>query len=80
MSNELKRLTVVNEPLKLYSIEGILSDNNINYVLKDIGSGDYLRIISGWSYFGVEVYVSEEQFEEAMELLEVISPGEIEEE
>ena len=54
---------------ELAAISGILNDNGIPFVKRDIGLGAYMRIYAGRTIEGIKIYVNEESFEKARELI-----------
>lgn len=70
--NLVKLRTISNE-FELGMITSILEDNDIPFIVKDAGSGGYMRIISGGSPFSTDIMVDEVTYEEANDLLEQIS-------
>ena len=64
--------TIYNE-LELGMITSLLEDNDIPFIVKDSGSGGYMRIISGGSPFTTDIMVDEAAYETANELLEQIN-------
>lgn len=70
--NIIKLRSISNE-IELGMIKEILKDNNIPYIVKDYGSGGYMRIISGGSLFGTDIMVKEADFDKANSLLESIN-------
>ncbi len=69
----LRKLRSVTNEIELGMIKEILEDNNIPYILKDKGSGAYMRIITGSSPFSTEIMVEESEFDKANKILESIS-------
>lgn len=69
----LRKLRSVTNEIELGMIKEILEDNNIPYILKDKGSGAYMRIITGSSPFSTEIMVEESEFDKANKILETIS-------
>lgn len=69
----LRKLRSVTNEIELGMIKEILEDNNIPYILKDKGSGAYMRIITGSSPFSTEIMVEESKFDKANKILESIS-------
>ena len=53
-------------------VESILKGAEIPYLIKERGSGSAVKIIAGFSMFGTDFYVNEENLEEATELVEVV--------
>ena len=79
-SEEITLLTSVHDDVEKNLLCGILEEENIPYLLKDRGSGEAMRIISGFSMFATDIFVPTSLFEKAAELLEVYRNGEIVEE
>lgn len=53
-----------------------LENAGIPYSLKDYESGNYMRLISGGSIYGCEIYVDSQDYEEAVEvIIGVLGPG-----
>ena len=76
-SEEISLLTSVHDDVEKNLLCGILEEENIPYLLKDRGSGEAMRIISGFSMFATDIFVPTPLFEKASELLEVYRNGEI---
>lgn len=70
---QLVLLRTVNNNFELDSVTSLLEENNIPYILKDHGTGGYMRIISGNSMYGTDILVEELFFERANDLLDSIS-------
>ena len=51
-------------------IEALLRSENIPFVSKDRGVGGSLRVITGFSIYGCDIYVNNEMLDTAKELLE----------
>ncbi len=66
-------LRTVYDEFNLGIIKSILEDNGIPYIVKDKGSGAYMRIISGSSPFSSDIMVDENAYDKASLLLEQIS-------
>ena len=75
MSEKVKLVTLrtTSDEFQMGMITSILEDNNIPFIIKDPGSGGYMRIISGSSPFSTDIMVDEDSFEIANSLLEQIS-------
>ena len=54
---------------ELAAIEALLRSADIPYRLSDRGAGGVVRVISGYTMYGTDVYVREEELETARELL-----------
>ncbi|MDY0236724.1 MAG: DUF2007 domain-containing protein [Gudongella sp.] len=66
-------LRTISNELELGMITSILEDNDIPFIVKNYGSGGYMRIISGASPFRTDIMVDEVAYEAANSLLEQIS-------
>jgi hypothetical protein len=75
MSEKIKLVvlrTVYNE-FEMGMITSILEDNDVPFIVKDYGSGGYMRIITGGSPFTTDIMVDEAAYDIANSLLEQIS-------
>ncbi|NLY85411.1 MAG: DUF2007 domain-containing protein [Tissierellia bacterium] len=70
---QLRLLKTVDTNFELDLITNLLKENDIPYILKDHGTGGYMRIISGSSIYGTDILVEELFFEKAKEILNSIS-------
>ena len=70
-------------PVKVFSTDnaisaemaaGLLQKEEIPCYIKDLETGDYLSIYMGYSVFGKEIYVDEEDYERAKRLLDSVTP------
>ena len=68
-----------NDEILVKQVEGVLKDNNIQYIIKNEGAGSYMNIAYGQS-FGLNrvIYVSEDDFEKANKLLEIFNEPSLE--
>lgn len=66
------KLKSISNEVELSMIKEILDDNNIPYIVKDYGSGGYMRIISGGSLQETDVMIDKSDLEQAKHLLEAI--------
>ena len=73
-------LTTVHDDVEKSLLCGILEEEGIPYLLKDRGSGEVVRILSGFSQFGTDIFVPEVLFSRASELLDAYRNGEVVEE
>lgn len=62
-------LTTANGNEELAAIEALLRSADLPYRLFDRGAGGVVRVISGYTMYGTDVYVREEDLETARELL-----------
>ncbi len=53
-------------------IAGLLEEASIPFIVKERGSGGYMKIIGGSSVFGTDIYVDKKTYEKAEEALDVI--------
>ena len=69
MKKDIEYVKLVTSTNKLIfdEIFAFLEDNSIPYFVKD--EGDYMRLISGFSLYEKGIYVSEDDFDKANELL-----------
>ena len=54
----------------------VLGDNEIPHLKKDRGTGNVVRILTGFSMYGVDVYVRPEDLERAAALMDELFSGE----
>lgn len=73
----LELLTTVYDAPSQAIVEGILRDAEIPYLAKSRGSGTAVKVITGFSMFGTDIFVLREHLETALEL--ITPPEEIEE-
>ncbi len=65
---KLKLLTTVSDFTESQMIVGLLKDEGIPVLVKDLGLGGFMKVTMGYTVFGRELYVSEADFERAAEL------------
>ncbi|MBR2621540.1 MAG: DUF2007 domain-containing protein [Clostridia bacterium] len=65
---------------ELAAIEALLRSADIPYRLSDRGAGGVVRVISGYTMYGTDVYVREQDVQTAQELLSPIDGPESEDE
>ena len=70
---DLELLTTVNDRIYQAMIESVLSDNEIPYLSKERGSGAAVKVITGFSMFGTDIFVLKKDIERAKELLELLN-------
>ncbi len=66
---KLKLLTTVSDFTESQMIVGLLKDEGIPVLVKDLGLGGFMKVTMGYTVFGQELYVSETDFERAAELV-----------
>jgi len=72
-----KLLTEVNDSIKLFLYEEILKQNDIPYVVKRPGIRGYMSILGGAAHaVPAEIYVSESDFDRAVNLTAVVEDEE----
>ena len=67
--DSLALLTTVYEPSLLMVLESILKDAKIPYLKKERGSGTMVKVITGFSTFGTDLFVLKEHLETAQALI-----------
>ena len=76
----LALLTTVYDPSLLAVLESILRDAEIPYLKKERGSGTSVKVITGFTIFGTDLFVLKEQLELAQALIAPCDSEEEEEE
>ena len=69
---EKKLYSSLNE-IEIDQVCGILEENNIPFIRKDAGSGSYMKVYMGESIQEKTIYVNENDFEKASELIYFIT-------
>ena len=75
----MKKVVTSNDHVSLSKIEEALHSKNIFFYSKDEGAEEFLKIYSGMSYLGSDIYVSEADYEEAKRIVDAIQKKEEEE-
>ena len=70
---ELVALTEVENEFELGIITAILKDNGIPFIIKNKGSGGYMRIVTGSSPYATSIMVEKSMLERAGELITPIT-------
>ncbi len=70
-SNEVEIFSSSNE-YEINQVCSILGDNNITFIRKDYGSGSYMNIYFGQSIQYKKIFVNEDCYEKALELMSSI--------
>ena len=65
----LALVATVFNPSELIVIKSILDDANIPFLAKDRGAGGPVKVIMGYSIYGTDIFVREEDAETALVLL-----------
>ena len=66
----LELLTTVYDNVELSILRSILEGENIPYMIRERGSGSSVRIITGFSMFGTDIFVPKAIADQAKEILE----------
>ncbi len=69
--NEVEIFSSPNE-YEINQVCSILNDNNIPFIRKDYGSGSYMNIYFGQSMQNKKVFVNEDCYDKALELISTI--------
>ena len=67
--DEVSHLITVYDVAVLGIVRGMLEDENIPYLVRERGTGSAMRIITGFSLFGTDVYVPADALETAKGLV-----------
>lgn len=68
-SDEVSHLTTVYDVAVLGIIRGMLEDEHIPYLVRERGTGSAMRIITGFSLYGTDIYVPTEALETAKAMI-----------
>jgi len=67
---EMLLLKTVNNQFELDVVKELLDDHDIPYIVKDYGSGGYMRIISGTSLYRTDILVAQPTYEKAKAIID----------
>lgn len=67
---QLVLLKTTQDQYKFLTIKTILEEAEIPFIVKDSGSGGYMRIIGGTSVYPTDILVEKSMFERANKLIE----------
>ena len=70
---DLELLVTVNDRIYQSIVESVLTDNEIPFLSKERGSGSAVKVITGFSLFGTDIFVLKTDLERAAELLEQLN-------
>lgn len=70
---DLELLITVNDRIYQSIIESILTDNEIPFISKERGSGAAVKVITGFSVFGTDIFVLSGDLERARALLDELN-------
>ena len=66
----LELLTTVYDNVELSVLRSVLEGENIPYMIRERGSGSSVRIITGFTMFGTDIFVPKAIIEQAKEVLD----------
>ena len=69
-------LTTTHDDVEKMIICGILEEEKIPFLAKDRGAGEAVRVVTGYSMYGCDIYVPKALFEKANALLDDYRNGE----
>lgn len=69
-------LTTTHDDVEKMIICGILEEENIPFLAKDRGAGEAVRVVTGYSMYGCDIFVPGDLFEKANALLDDYRNGE----
>lgn len=72
---QLVKLTTIKDEYELNLLKSILEDNNIPFIVKDYGTGGYMRMITGSSLDRTDILVEKSMFENAKSILDEFNLG-----
>ena len=75
--DDVSHLITVYDVAVLGIVRGMLEDENIPYLVRERGTGSAMRIITGFSMFGTDVYVPTEAYETAKGLVAGLEDAEV---
>ena len=70
---DLELLVTVNDRIYQSIIESVLTDNEIPFISKERGSGAAVKVITGFSLFGTDIFVLKADIERARTLMDQLS-------
>lgn len=70
---DLELLITVNDRIYQSIIESILTDNEIPFISKERGSGAAVKVITGFSLFGTDIFVLSGDLDRAKTLLDELN-------
>jgi len=71
--HKVQKLAHLYSEIELNMLEGLMKNNEIPILVKREGTGSYLKIYSGFNYQGMEVYVADEHYKKALEVMEIFN-------
>ena len=73
---DIALLTTTHDDVEKNIICGILEEEEIPFLAKDRGAGEAVRVVTGYSMYGCDIYVPAALFEKANALLDDYRNGE----
>ena len=70
--DDLVLLRTFHDDVSVAMAEEVLRDEEIPFIKKDRGSGGVVRIISGYSMYGTDLFVAPDDLEKASALMEAL--------
>ena len=68
-TDKVKLLTTVYDNGSFAIIRSLLDSENIPYITKDRGAGEVVKILTGIPVFGTDIYVPEDAYDFAVQLI-----------
>ena len=76
VDKDVALLTTTHDDVEKNIICGILEEENIPFLAKDRGAGEAVRVVTGYSMYGCDIFVPGYLFEKANALLDDYRNGE----
>ena len=76
VDKDIAFLTTTHDDVEKNIICGILEEENIPFLAKDRGAGEAVRVVTGYSMYGCDIFVPGDLFEKANALLDDYRNGE----
>ena len=76
VDKDVTLLTTTHDDVEKNIICGILEEENIPFLAKDRGAGEAVRVVTGYSMYGCDIFVPGDLFEKANALLDDYRNGE----
>ncbi len=76
LGEDVTLLTTTHDDVEKMIICGILEEEEIPFAAKDRGAGEAVRVVTGYSMYGCDIFVPAELFDRANALLEDYRNGE----
>ena len=76
VDKDVALLTTTHDDVEKNIICGILEEENIPFLAKDRGAGEAVRVVTGYSMYGCDIFVPSDLLEKANALLDDYRNGE----